>query len=135
MSGIGVKEEPAPHGQKPIDWLLLTTVTAHNFAQAGERIEWYRSRWMIEIYHQVLTSGCRIESRQLETANRLERYLAIDSVVAWRILGLTFKAEKRLTSVVKFVGNRLNGKPGFVTSTAPRNRLKNHRHSKKRLGG
>ncbi|MFO1431517.1 MAG: hypothetical protein U1F76_15460 [Candidatus Competibacteraceae bacterium] len=30
--------------------------------------------------------GCRIETRQLETAARLERYLAIDSVVAWRVL-------------------------------------------------
>jgi hypothetical protein len=40
----------------------------------------------------VLKSGCRIEDRQLETAARLERYLAIDSVVAWRILGLTFQS-------------------------------------------
>ncbi len=42
----------------------------------------------------MLKSGCRIESRQFETANRLERYLAIDNVVAWRILGLTFPSRE-----------------------------------------
>lgn len=94
VSGIWVKEEKAPHGQKSIDWLLLTTVTAPNFAQACERSQWYRSRWLIEIYHNVLKSGCRIESRQLATASRLERYLTIDSVVALRILGLTFQSRE-----------------------------------------
>ncbi|MFO1433662.1 MAG: IS4 family transposase [Candidatus Competibacteraceae bacterium] len=39
-----------------------------------------------------MKSGCRIEDRQLETAARLERYLAIDRVVAWRVLGLTFQS-------------------------------------------
>lgn len=94
VTGMLVPEEGAPKGQKPLEWLLLTTVKAQNFAQVCERIEWYRMRWTIEIYHQVLKSGCRIESRQFETASRLERYLAIDSVVAWRILGLTFQSRE-----------------------------------------
>jgi Transposase Tn5 dimerisation domain len=34
----------------------------------------------------VLKSGCRLEARQLETADRLRRCLTLDSVVAWRIL-------------------------------------------------
>ena len=89
-----VQEKAASKGIKAIDWLLLTTVKVENFAQACECIEWYRTRWIIEIYHKVLKSGCQIETRQFETANRIERYLAIDSIVAWRILGLTFQSRE-----------------------------------------
>ncbi|MBV8421652.1 MAG: IS4 family transposase, partial [Hyphomicrobiales bacterium] len=40
--------------------------------------------------HRILKSGCRIEDRQLGTADRLETCLAIDMVVAWRIHYLTW---------------------------------------------
>ena len=43
----------------------------------------------IEIYHRTLKSGCRIKNRQLGTAERLEKCLAIDMVVAWRVYHLT----------------------------------------------
>jgi hypothetical protein len=91
--GVLAREEGSPPaGVEPIEWLLLTTVPVMTLANAAERIEWYTGRWVIELYHKVLKSGCRIEHRQLEQAERLERYLAIDSVVAWRILGLTFQS-------------------------------------------
>jgi hypothetical protein len=45
-------------------------------------------RWGIEIYHRILKSGCNIEDRQLGTADRLEACLAIDLVVAWRVMHL-----------------------------------------------
>jgi len=77
-----------------VEWLLLSTLAVNNFDDAIERIEWYSCRWVIEIYHKVLKSGCKIEERQFEEADRLERYLAIDSVVAWRILGLTFQSRE-----------------------------------------
>jgi hypothetical protein len=46
----------------------------------------------IEVWHRVLKSGCRIEARQLETAERLRRCLALYSVLAWRILYATMLA-------------------------------------------
>jgi hypothetical protein len=54
-----------------------------------EKIRWYTIRWNIEIYHRTLKSGCKIEERQLCTAARLETCLAIDMIVAWRIVYLT----------------------------------------------
>ena len=90
--GVLAREIAPPAGVKPIEWLLLTTVPVMTLAEACERIQWYSCRWVIEIYHKILKSGCRIETRQLGTAARLERYLAIDSVVAWRVLGLTFQS-------------------------------------------
>jgi hypothetical protein len=41
---------------------------------------------VIEVYHQVLKSGCRVEERQFEDVERIRRYLAVDNVVAWRVL-------------------------------------------------
>ncbi len=47
---------------------------------------------MIEVWHKVLQSGCRIEARQLATAAQLERCLTVYSVIAWRVLQATMLA-------------------------------------------
>ncbi len=52
-------------------------------------LAWYTYRWLIERFHDVLKSGCRLEERQLRTAARLERLLAVCTLVAWRLLWLT----------------------------------------------
>jgi hypothetical protein len=74
---------------EPLEWMLLTTVEVSNFEDALERVRWYTLRWGIEVYHRVFKSSCRVEDRQLATADRLENCLAIDLVVAWRIFFLT----------------------------------------------
>jgi len=79
---------PAPDVTAPLEWMLLTTVAVETFEQAIERLQWYTRRWGIEVYHRVLKSGCRIEDRQLHSADSLESCLAIDLVVAWRIFWL-----------------------------------------------
>jgi len=55
-------------------------------------VQWYSYRWLIERYHYVLKSGCGIEKLQLETAHRIEMALATYSIVAWRLLWLTYLA-------------------------------------------
>jgi len=47
------------------------------------------ARFQIEVFHRTLKSGCKIEERQLGNADRIEACLAIDMVVAWRIVRLT----------------------------------------------
>ena len=78
-------EPQPPKDLEAVDWLLLSTVPVHNTQDAMQRLEWYARRWGIEIWHKILKSGCRIESRQLGTALRLERCLATFSVIAWHI--------------------------------------------------
>jgi hypothetical protein len=56
---------------------------------AFEIIQWYRQRWVIEIFFKTLKSGCNIEKYQFHTFERLKKILAIDSIIAWRILFLT----------------------------------------------
>jgi hypothetical protein len=82
-------ERQAPPGQEPVEWKLITTAEVKTLAQALEVIEWYTQRFQIEVFHRTLKSGCQIEERQLGNAERLEGCLAIDMVVAWRIVHLT----------------------------------------------
>jgi len=71
-----------------IEWMLLSTVPVDTFQDAIGKLAWYTIRWGIEIYHRTLKSGCKVEERQLGTADRIETCLAIDMVVAWRIFHL-----------------------------------------------
>lgn len=86
-------EEPAPPPDTtPLRWLLLVTWPVTTLAGAEQCLTWYSRRWLSERFHFVLKSGCRIESRQLEQVVRLERLLALLSMVAWRLLWLTHQA-------------------------------------------
>ena len=82
-------QEKNPAIKEPVEWLLLTSLPIHGFDDALEKLQWYTLRWGIEVYHKTIKSGCRIEERQLCTADRLENCLAIDLVVAWRIYHMT----------------------------------------------
>ncbi len=82
---LAVEPHP-PADVEPVEWLLLTTAPVAAMADALERLDWYECRWGVEVWHKVLKSGCQIEARQLETAERLRRCLALYSVIAWRIL-------------------------------------------------
>ena len=62
--------------------------------EALEQVQWYAQRWQIEVLHKVLKSGCQIELRELETRERLEPVLAVDLIVAWRILCLSKAARE-----------------------------------------
>jgi hypothetical protein len=86
---VTATEVGAPPGEEPVDWKLITTVEVKTLGQALEVIEWYTQRFQIEVYHRTLKSGCKIEERQLGNAERIEGCLAIDMVVAWRIVHLT----------------------------------------------
>lgn len=86
---IYVKEPSSPEGEQPLAWMLLTTLKVDSLENALQYIQYYTVRFSIELFHKVLKSGCNIEERQLQTADGLIRCLALDSIVAWRILFLT----------------------------------------------
>lgn len=92
LNVILVAEENPPPNTKAIEWLLLTTLPVESFDDALLYVRWYSFRWLIERYHYVLKSGCRIEQLQLETAERIERALATYTLVAIRLLMLTYHA-------------------------------------------
>ena len=82
-------EEHPPAGGDPLAGMLLTTCAVQTPAAAVERVDWSACRWGIEVWHQVLTRGCRSERRPLETAERRRRGLPRYRVRAWRLLSAT----------------------------------------------
>ena len=85
-------EENQPFPEESISWLLLTTLPIRNVKDVITYVKWYSYRWLIERYHYTLKSGCGVEKLQLKTARRLEMALATYSIVAWRLLWLTYYA-------------------------------------------
>ena len=92
---VRVWEPCTPAGEDPIDWVLLCSEPAEDPQAAFEIARWYSCRWLVEEYHKCLKTGCRVESRQLRTADRLEAMIALSAVVAVRLLQL--KQHARLT--------------------------------------
>jgi Transposase DNA-binding/Transposase Tn5 dimerisation domain len=86
---------PPPGEEDPVSWLLLTTLPVKTLDDALQCLQWYTYRWLIERYHFVLKSGCRIEKLQLRTTQRIERALATYAIVAWRLLWLTYEARRQ----------------------------------------
>jgi len=82
VTAILVREEQPPAGEKPIVWRLLTHRTAETLEAVVELIDWYRRRWLVEIFFRILKSGCRVEALQLGTLERLERALVIYLIIA-----------------------------------------------------
>jgi hypothetical protein len=89
---ILVTEENPPPATNPIIWLLITSLEINSLEDAAKCVQWYSSRWLIERYHYTLKSGCGIEKLQLSTARRLNMALATYTIVAWRLLWLTYQA-------------------------------------------
>ena len=90
--GVWAYELEAPQGAQPLDWKLLTSVPVLTAEDALERLEWYAARWSIEQWHKILKDGCRIEMRQLQSAERLKRLITVYAVIAWRIFYATLLA-------------------------------------------
>jgi len=84
--GLYVVEPNPPPGAAPIEWFLLTTVPLTSTKQARKCLRWYCRRWRIEEWHRVLKSGCHILDHQNRKAEVLLRVIAIDAVIAWRIM-------------------------------------------------
>jgi hypothetical protein len=119
VAAIQAREVAPPAGVEPVQWLLLTTREVADLAQATEKLDWYTQRWTIEVFHRTLKSGCRIEDRQLGTAQRLENCLALDLVVAWRIVHLTMlgRATPAVPCTVGFEDAEWQALYGFVHRT------------------
>ena len=94
LTVVWAQEEVPPLGVTPVQWLLLTTVAVNSLTDALRCIRWYSYRWLIERYHFVLKSGCRLEDLQLEAAERIQRALATYCIVSWRLLWLTYEARR-----------------------------------------
>jgi hypothetical protein len=86
---IHAVESSPPEGTEAVEWFLLTTVNITSPEDALECLRWYCLRWRIEDWHRVLKSGCAVERIAHDTAERIRRAVAINLVIAWRIMLMT----------------------------------------------
>lgn len=77
-------------GNERVEWLLLSTREVRTLEEAIWCVKSYALRWRVERFHYTLKSGCGIEKLQLETADRMKRALALYSIIAWRLLHMTY---------------------------------------------
>ena len=89
LHGVHVREIDPPQGEDPVQWFLLTTLKPASAEDTAEIVGHYLQRWRVEDFFRVLKSGCRTEFLLFRTAERLQRAIAINAVIAWRIMVMT----------------------------------------------
>ncbi len=72
-----------------MQWYLLTSLPAGNAESGAAVVRHYLQRWRMEDFFRVLKSGCKVEYLAFRTADRLQRAIAINAVIAWRLLVMT----------------------------------------------
>jgi hypothetical protein len=88
VNAVLVTEVDPPADDVPVEWLLLTSLPIDTVDQVRLVIQYYSTRWMVELFFRVLKSGCRVEDRRFEALDRLLPCLAVYLIVAWRVLYL-----------------------------------------------
>jgi Transposase DNA-binding/Transposase Tn5 dimerisation domain len=83
---VRVREVAPPAGEGPVEWVLVTTLPIDTIENVSAFIKYYSVRWMIEVFFRVLKSGCRVERRRFEHVERTLTFVAVSSIVAWRVL-------------------------------------------------
>ena len=86
VSVVHVVETAPPRSENPVQWHFLTNLDVRSAQDAAEVIGFYLQRRQIENFFRVLKSGCRAEFLLFRTADRLQRAVAINAVIAWRIV-------------------------------------------------
>jgi hypothetical protein len=89
---VYVSEPEPPEQQTPIEWMLVTLEPIATTQDTLTIIRYYECRWLIEEFHKVWKSGCRIEESRLQHADNLERWAVITAHIAARMLALRFLA-------------------------------------------
>lgn len=87
-------EAEPPGGVAALEWTLVTSEPVRDGADALRVVGWYRARWLVEEYHKCLKSGCAVEDRQLESADRLTPLVAMLGITAVRLLQLKLAARQ-----------------------------------------
>jgi hypothetical protein len=86
VHAVLVREVDPPVDDVAVEWLLLTSLPIDTMDQVRVIVQYYCTRWMVEILFRVLKSGCRVEKRRFEHVDRLLPCLAVYLIVAWRTL-------------------------------------------------
>ena len=86
---VYAREIDPPEGEdEPIVWKLLTNLPIDSFEESITVLEYYATRWQIEVFFRVLKSGCKVEELEFHSLANFAPCLMVYLVVAWRVLNL-----------------------------------------------
>lgn len=91
---VEVREVDVPEGQEPVSWWLLTNLPIDTPEAIAAVVDAYLARWVIEEFFKVIKTGCRYESRQLESFDALWITLILLLPIATRLLQLRHVARE-----------------------------------------
>ena len=85
MSLVHIREDNPPRNIKALEWFFLTTLPVNDDDDARWIVQRYMFRGNVEDLFRVLETGCKIEELRHDTFQGLERAVAVNAVVAWRV--------------------------------------------------
>ncbi len=86
--------DPPEDVAEPIEWVLYTSLPVKSVEDAVQITDYYKQRWLIEIFHFVLKQGAKIEELQLETAQGLGNAIATYSIVSLQVQNLRYARQE-----------------------------------------
>lgn len=90
---ISTRTEACP-GTDAAEWFLLTSLSLDTPEEAIKWLDAYVQRWPVtEDFHKVLKTGAKIERRQLQSKEALEKATTLISLASVRILSMRYLAE------------------------------------------
>lgn len=87
---LETQEVNPPQGEDPIHWRLLTSMPITNPDIAGQIIQYYVLRWVIERFHYVLKQGVLVQDLQIQTKEALQNAIILKSWAALDVLTLAY---------------------------------------------
>jgi hypothetical protein len=94
LTAIEIREPGVNDEEDGIWWKLLTTLEIKEIEDVKQCILWYTYRWLIERFHYVLKSGCKVEELQLQTAESLQKAIATYSIAAFKIMQMVYQSRE-----------------------------------------
>lgn len=94
VTAVLATEINPPKNEKPLEWLLISSLPVSSAIEAVKLLSWYLCRWEIELFFKILKSGCHIERLQLERVDRLFKCITLYMIIAWRIMHIRSMGQK-----------------------------------------
>jgi len=92
LTAIRVQEIREVDDPDSINWTLITNVKIGSIDDILMSVKYYCLRWEIEVFHRILKTGCKVEKCRFSTSEKIQSYVGLQSIIAWRIHWLTLLA-------------------------------------------